>query len=432
MNDTQLDVLVASICPISDRQVAALPLGSTESELVEAILAIPQNAGVPVDGPPSTGAPLVSDDVVVPMARPPRHRSRRGLAAVGAAAAVLVAVLAWQQRGSDRGPDVLASEADDQVAAAGLHPGPWPRIGVDRAGWTAREVSIHETTDPITGDDLPPEEMHKVKLWFSDGSRGLSMSWSKNLNPDKSLLHPDDVNLVDEVGSHRVVGRDARIYRAKQEAEVVRFHVADPVGTDAFEAIWADGDHIVSIGGAFGTKEEFLELLDSLRLVDDATFLAAVSDAYVSPAEQPAAVDEMLRDIPRPPDFRPPHVVDNGGVGWHRDVMLNYVALVVTCGWVEAWLDATHAGDGDATQEAVEAMAATVDSPLFDEMENRPWEVGGSYPEVARAYADAMARNGPVTLILGGPDGPVPSSPFSIRESYLKTLGCSQVAKVTE
>lgn len=105
MTDDELDRMVATLAPVSDRWVAGLDLGDAEAELLEEIMAI---------------APTRVDEAQHPA--PGRHRLRL-VVAIGAVAAAVLAVVAI--RSADKDEDIRPIESTTtSVPPAGAAPRP--------------------------------------------------------------------------------------------------------------------------------------------------------------------------------------------------------------------------------------------------------------------------------------------------------------------
>jgi hypothetical protein len=368
MTDVQLDVLVASTSPISDRAVAALSLNRVEQELLEAILTLPQAAPlppaavVPIDRRP----PDPADDAWVasrsdPDRRPSghRHRRRRVLAVLGVAAAMLVAAVVWQQSGTDRPSGVVSQPPDESSVDPADEPPPssvdplradWPKLIVDRPGWTMTEVSV-------SGE--PPDNVY---VRFTNGPRFVGLSWV----PLSGLApRAGDPAGQDELGPVQVLGYDAVLHAGHDNGEY-------------FMATWyPDADHVMWASGfGFATSDEFVELLSGLRPVDPDAFYAARPADHISPGDQPAVIDELLTGVPAPPVFQAsPPVVSNGGMGVPKVQLARVVVDSVVCGWARIWDLATDAGDTAKAQEAAAAMTAAAAWPVIDQLDQGPSNV---------------------------------------------------------
>jgi hypothetical protein len=348
MNDTELDVLVAGISPISDRQVAALPLDRAEAELLEAILALPL-AG-PVVGDRTHAGPTTA---VVPLSGRRRHRTRRRLTVVATAAALVVGAVLWQQsRPDEDGETVVAVEQEAADTTT-------PRLLVDRPGWSVQRAAPGTMT-------------------FSDGTTTLRVSWSAgNARQDHEGAVASMTEQVERIQALRVT-EGSPTERASiieplvimgQEAFATRLMSPDATDPDdvMFEAAWVLDDFAVDASATIASQEAFVDLVTSLHQVDMDTWLGAMPDDVIQPDGQRQAVDELLADVPLPPGidltaFR----TDNAGIESRTDVAIE-LTNAVACGWFDSWVAATDAGDRAGAERAVEAMATSRSWPVVVE-----------------------------------------------------------------
>ena len=346
MNDTELDVLVATISPISDREVAALPLDRAEAELLEAILALPQVEPIPTDRPHAGPAAKV-----LPLSGRRRHRTRRRLTVVATAAALVVGAVLWQQRAPDEdGETVVAAEQEAADTTT-------PRLLLDRPGWSIQWAAPGTMT-------------------FSDGTTTLRMSWSAgNARQD----HEGAVaSMTEQVERIQALTEGSPTEGASileplvimgQEAFATRITSPDATDPDdvVFEAAWVLDDFAVHASATIASQAAFVDLVTSLRQVDMDTWLGAMPDNVIQPDGQRQAVDELLADVPLPPGidltaFR----TDNAGIESRTDVAIK-LTNAVACGWFDSWSAATDAGDRAGAERAVEAMATARSWPIVIE-----------------------------------------------------------------
>jgi hypothetical protein len=385
MTDVQLDVLVASISPVSDRTVAALSLGEAERELLEAILALPQTGPGPLapadrrPSEPGDGARVAM--LPAPDGSAPRHRHRRVLAALGVAAALLVAAVVWQRTDADRPSDVVSQEADEPAGETADGPADgsndplredWPKLVIDRPGWAMASVSVDG------------EQLDRVHINFTDGPRRIGVSWvpQESMAPDNGQI-PESSR--DELGPVQVLGQEALLHQAHDSG-------------DYYMATWypEDGHVMWASGFGFATSDEFVELLSALRPVDPAAFYAARPADHIGPDDQPAIIDELVTGVPTPPGFEAsPPVVSNGGMGVTRVVLARAVVDSVICGWAKTWDSATDAGDAAGAQEAAAAMTMLAGWPAIDQREMSASIVSSYRRQLSEAASEMTAGRVP-------------------------------------
>jgi len=381
MNDEELDLLVASASPITDRRVAALPLAGPEAELLEAIMSIPHLTDVAIDEP-----------------RPhPRPSRRRVLAPLAALVALLVGVVGFQQLGRDTG----TAWAAPLVAVANAA----PRILVQRPAWAVTRA------DELTGAH--------GEMTFGDGRNELELRWQPADQHDATVR--DRSHEAADQQTLKVIGREARLFRYPGPAGPT-FGSADPTvpvappaptvqadGPGDFTTLWTQGSHSVEVRGTFADVEAYKNVLAGLREVDIDTWLRAMPASVVRPGGRAAVVDEMLSDIPLPDGFERAALRAGDGVK-DRYQLGATVAGAAACAWIDTWIAATDAGDAAGAARAVDAMATSHRWSVLVDMRDQ-----GAYPDAVWELADAMATNASVS---GG-------KPLTIRESYANTLGCA-------
>lgn len=114
------------------------------------------------------------------------------------------------------------------------------------------------------------------------------------------------------------------------------------------------------------SRSQFMELLPTVRSVNEAGFEAAMPDNVVTPSDRRAVISEMLTDVDVPGGFDRASI-DLTGYDM-RDSVAQSVAEAVGCAWVRQWRDA-HDSGGDVQQEADDAMAASRKWDMLTEMD---------------------------------------------------------------
>ena len=180
-------------------------------------------------------------------------------------------------------------------------------------------------------------------------------------------------------------------------------------GTSDYVALWEQGEHSAEARGVFARIGDFKDVLGSLVEVDVDTWLSAMPASVVKPGARAEVVDQMLADLPLPDGF------DRTALRQDASVQDRYhlgakVASAVACGWIERWIDANAAGDAQAAQQAVDAMATSRRWAILVEM-----DAEGDYPEVLWELVDRMARGDQASR-----DGR-----RTVQASYAETLGCA-------
>jgi hypothetical protein len=139
------------------------------------------------------------------------------------------------------------------------------------------------------------------------------------------------------------------------------------------------GNVFIEVNGSFGSREEYEAALHSLRAVGIDAWLAAMPPEVIRPAEHSAAITQMLRGIPVPPDFDATALQTESDLT-DRFMLGKVVAGAVACGWLQRWLSATRAGDGGAAQEAVDAMVTARHWPVLLQMVREKGYRGDALP----------------------------------------------------
>lgn len=193
------------------------------------------------------------------------------------------------------------------------------------------------------------------------------------------------------------------------------------------------GNVFIEVNGSFGSKEEYEAALHSLRAVGIDAWLVAMPPEVLRPAAHSAAITQMLRGIPVPPDFDTSALQSESDLT-DRFMLGKAVAGAVACGWLQRWLSATRADDSATAQEAVDAMATAPHWPVLLQMVREKGYRGNALPPhgqgwpsqiltAAREIAHGHLRRKPAvrTIYMNGlPAGymtPADAAPASV-------LGC--------
>lgn len=334
MNDDELDLLVASTAPISQRRVAQLPLSGPEDDLLEAIMSTT----------PTTGALT---------AEAPRLHPRRWLVAVAAAIVLIVGLATVQQLQGGRST-AWAAEVVAIAEAA-------PRLLVDRPGWAVARADQFAAS--------------QGEMTFSNGRQELDLRWIPVGEHGAKLV--DRADESDLQAAATVVGRAATVFRY--------------TGTSDYVALWEHGEHSAEARGVFPSISELNDVLGSLVEVDVDTWLSAMPASVVKPSARDEVVDQMLADLPLPDGF------DRTALRQGASVQDRYqlgakVAGSVACRWIERWIGALTAGDAQSAQQAVDAMATSRRWAILIEM-----DADGAYPKALWELADAMTTGNQVS-----------------------------------
>lgn len=124
------------------------------------------------------------------------------------------------------------------------------------------------------------------------------------------------------------------------------------------------------------------------------------------------AIDEILIDIPLPPEFdriqiEQPGLFERG----RRYQLIAETTRVVTCGWLDQWFTATEEGDEELAAEAAAALETSRQWAALVEIVD-----DGDWSEAIWEYANAVNR-GPGIRTGFGNEAPT-------REMVADGLGC--------
>jgi hypothetical protein len=321
---------------LTDDAVAGLPLHLGRAELLEEIMSTP-----------------VLDDRPIRADRP----RRRTTWLVPAAAAVLVAALAlgagwWATAGPDgQGSSGFASQ---------------PEVGGDSVllsapGWAITSASAEDDSGEMT---------------YEKGADSLDIMWGPADSYEGYV--EDRRHIVDPPAAGepiQVLGRDAQLWAYSADDHTAIREVED--GT------W------IELRGAGMRKAGYLALLDDLRLVDLATFEAALPGSFVTSEENAAAVAEILDGIS---DFAHPLLpsgVARSSIASDQNDPYQLgveVAGAVACAWFDEYAGATRAGADRRAQRAAGILTSARDWPVLKEIDAQ-----GGYSEVVWSLADEVA-----------------------------------------
>lgn len=284
--------------------------------------------------------------------RPLRPRRRYVLAAAAVVLAVGGVVL--QPFGSKYDPGWTAAAMELAESA--------PRLLITADGWTietAGEVSTDEGQVTFTGQGR--------ELEMNWGTNGTTFDYDVRLfELEESVTRLPDVTIGDRT-----------------------FAVFDYFNGQ-YAALWQEDGYGIEVrGGTFPTVDEFLAVVGTVEQVDTNTWLEAMPPVVVLADARAAAVDEMLADMPLPEGFEPARFDKIAGAVTSRYELGAHVSGRVACAWVNQWIDATKAGDAEASQQAVAALGTSREWDILLEMEPE-----GFWSHEVWAAADDIATGG--------------------------------------
>lgn len=163
-----------------------------------------------------------------------------------------------------------------------------------------------------------------------------------------------------------------------------------------YQAMWLDGAHSLELrSDVIRSLHEFEAIAATLRQVDVDTWLSAMPESVVTPADRDDAIDRIVADIPIPSNVDLDDLRDNQEV--REGEALEYqVVQTVICGWIGQWIDARKAGDEAGVRRAVEAMTGSRDWAAMKAYGGRSYVF-----DVADAMANGTEVNGNTSLPTG-------------------------------
>lgn len=149
------------------------------------------------------------------------------------------------------------------------------------------------------------------------------------------------------------------------------------------------GKVFIEVHGTLGSKQEYEAVLHSLRAVGVEAWLAAMPPEVLRPAAHSAAITQMLRGIPVPPNFDASALASKSDLT-DRFMLAKSVTGAVACNWLQRWLSATGAGDVATAQEAVNAMATARHWPVLLRMAREKGYRGKALPPHGRGWSSEI------------------------------------------
>lgn len=313
MNDRDLDRLVARANPFGDDAVKELPTGGAESDLLEEIVRT-----VPI------------------------RRMNMRLIVAAAAAVMLVALGGIFLPGGGGPASPPPAYAAEVVAVAEAN----QRLLVDSPDWRVTNVPEFTVT---TGEMI-----------FSNGRAELSVHWRKA--SEHRSFADDRAASASSTKKVELLGQTGTRYRYGDSARYTTI-------------LAPKGPNFLEIDGNLGSEKAYQDLVAKLHPVDVNTWLAAMPESVVKPADAQKAITEMLSDIPVPAGFDPRSVNDQATRDRYQ--LGAMVTGAVTCAWFDQWTKAKKQGDAKRVQEAVTALGTSRSWKVLHEMNSE-----GDWPEV--------------------------------------------------
>lgn len=246
-----------------------------------------------------------------------------------------------------------------------------PRTGAsDTSGYGPR-VLVGERGWRITRADFTGGDRSGGRVTFSRGDQVLDVHWRPKHTYDGYF---DSRARISPPSGVTLLGQSSTMW----SYDATDFTTIRPV----------TGVTFLEVRGGVGDRQEYLRVLDKLRLVDEQTWLAAMPANVVVPARQAEAVEEMLRGIPTPPEFdHAPVTFAWPAERYHLGV---HVIGPLACAWIDHWRTGRGEGDREKEQRALAAMASSRHWPILQEMDQ-----DGDWSSAVWEAADAMAAGNP-------------------------------------
>jgi len=150
----------------------------------------------------------------------------------------------------------------------------------------------------------------------------------------------------------------------------------DVLGKESLMWSYADDDHTVirPVEGAYTlefrgggmSRAAFVDLLSQLRLASETEFLDHLPEEAILESERPAAIADILSDIPTPNGFEAAAIPSSALMSYN---LTADVTNAVTCAWVAEYADALEAGDDARVTKAREAAGTARSWSALKEME---------------------------------------------------------------
>lgn len=227
-----------------------------------------------------------------------------------------------------------------------------PRLLIDEPGWKATTVyGFAKDSGTIN---------------FEKGDREVEMNWYA---ADAYESYFDDRTEVSEREPITIDGqRGSRVTYGPGDVAAM----LEPEGS-TFVEIRTSG---------FADSDAALALFGRIKHVDVGTWLAALPPEIVLPGRIDEIADEILADVPLPPDFDRDQLA-HLGVNDRYQFGAEVISLV-ECGWLAEWKRADESGDAGAQERAVTALRSARGWDVLAEMDQTgdysdgPWQIAAS------------------------------------------------------
>lgn len=316
----------------------------------------------------------------------PRPLVVAGLSAAAVLATFVVGGIWLGQSGGSSDPSgetPVAPTVTVPDTLANLAAGEFPRVLIDAPDWSIVYVDHSEGVNA-------EGEFAVSDIQFSDRSDHAELRMNSGFHADLGAL------IADRADDHVRI-EDAPIWDTS--AAVV------DLGS-GFTAMWeSNAVEYEFVAYEIDNEEKFRSLLSSVVQTSEEEWVMSLPDEIVTDRGQ--VVSTYLVDVPLPPDFDSASL-EQGPVEHWYPVAAETISAV-SCSWIDYWIDAKAAGDTEAVQRAVDAMASSHHWRILDDM-----LAEGEYPKVVWEYADAMFGDG--TIVAG--------EVTTVEATYQRAFGC--------
>lgn len=350
-----------------------------------------------------------------------RTRRRSAIFLAGAAATVTVAVATYAISRPGEDVDVrnpATSPADDggtgdPAEGNGGNPDTPPRFLFTADGWELESLDADNGESDSTafyrdssGRTIAIERSSRedTEAWVNDAFAAENQDIGENFSDPLSTADTatgQEITFYERTGGGWAAAWYHGDYGFFSDTNTFSPDYDIPLGDDADEYIPLD---------------EFTEIVGTVELVDEATWLAALPDDHATDEDERAsAVDSALEEVPLPDGMTAETILADMGdlIGPEAQVEREVVGAV-TCGWIDVWIAADDADDADLRQEAADALASSDQWPVLADPYPEDWAT--AIGEVA----EAMAADERIEVTTGTD----PVSGSTQGEGYLRHIPC--------
>lgn len=345
MTDDELDRALIVADPLEGIREGDFDFAPAEEELLAEILATPYAR------------------ITRPRPRPSRWRAVRLVVAFGCIVAVALVALALLD-GSDGGSGKSSAFAAEAVKVAEAN----RRLLVTEPGW---DIYYAQFDSPESGevgfdDEKGTHSRPAPCAGCPHGGDILDMHWYPA--DEYRMRTREQGNPVDIAGEQ---GLEYALAGPSKE-----FQVELPV---------RDGSFMI-IRGSAANAEDFYSRLDSIVATDVETWLEAMPDSVVKPADQSSGFDRVLEGVPLPDGFDR-SAIEPESMPQDSYQFTAYVLYGAYCGWLDEWWRADKAGDKAAAQAAIDQLLNAENWPAVKAQAKT-----GALDQDFRMYANTVAK----------------------------------------